>query len=43
VCEHCQGTGECDQICCTGFGQRALSEDGRIVFVCMVCRGRKRR
>lgn len=37
-CQHCTGTGECDQICCTTMGN-AVRAGEAIMYVCMVCQG----
>jgi hypothetical protein len=42
ACGHCGGTGRCDRICCTTFGNRVRvpQRDGTaVVLVCMLCKG----
>lgn len=37
-CAHCHGSGLCEQVCCTVFGN--VRHNGEIAIrVCMVCRG----
>lgn len=38
-CAHCAGTAECDQICCTAFGNAVRGPEGGFTYVCMVCQG----
>lgn len=37
-CAHCHGTGLCDQVCCTTFGN-ARHNGEQVIRVCMTCLG----